>query len=648
MATIAAASTTAAASLLLYANHSLGITKDIQQYRLDQSFSKRFPEFLGKLGPQSPHLYRMLELADPNADALYFEGRTWNYRAVKAQVDELALGLHTSLGVKNGDIVAVFMANSPEMLFTVYALTRLGAAPALINNALRDETLLHCVRLPNAKLILTTPDLAIHAATAARSLGSGSGTVDIKTVRLNLGSFRPSPVPSEDVLDFPFPDPAAQGQLPPTPPKTLASLGCLIYTSGTTGKPKACSIKNALLCVVSCTTSVDHANPKKYLRGLRTYSCMPLFHGTTFFTGLCYSVGQSGCFCIGRRFSARNFFKEVSESRATRILYVGELMRFILATAPGEYDRRHSVLVAAGNGLQRDVWVAFQRRFDVPEVREFYRSTEGMVKFDNVHRRGRPGAGRVGYMGVLRKRVFDKGAQHIIKFDYDSEMPVRDGKTGWCVVADRGEPGEAIARVRDMSTYIDYHGNPEATEKKLLRDVFEKGDVWQRSGDLLMQERDNWVRFVDRIGDTYRWMGENVSAGEVRGFISELDRVKDAVVVGRRLDGYDGQAGTALIVLDTQGEKGSGSGGEQAFMAGLFKALRAKGVPRYAVPRLVMVREELVDVGDTFKHAKNVVKNIEWGVDGGGRQYFLDLDNETFKPLDSTAWKRIEQGKAKL
>ncbi|KAK6382711.1 hypothetical protein LTS17_003380 [Exophiala oligosperma] len=653
MATIAAASTTAAASLLLYANHSLGVTKDLQQYRLDQSFNKRFPEFLGALGPQSPHLYRMLELADPNADALYFEGRTWNYRAMKAQVDELAQGLHDSLGVKNGDIVAVFMTNSPEMLFTVYALTRLGAAPALINNALRDETLLHCVRLPDANLILTTPDLAIHAATAAKSLGLSAAVTDsIKTVRLNLGSFRASQSSNDDgVLDFPFPDPsAAQLRLPPTPPKSLASVAGLIYTSGTTGKPKACSVKNALICAVSCASSVDHADRKKYLRGLRTYSCMPLFHGTTFFTGLCYSVSQSGCFCLARRFSARNFFKEVHESRATRILYVGELMRFILATAPGEYDRRHSVLVAAGNGLQKDIWVAFQRRFNVPEVREFYRSTEGLVKFDNVHRRGRPGAGRVGYMGVLRKRVFDKGQQHIIKFDYDTEMPVRDAQ-GWCIVADRGEPGEAIARIRDMSTYTDYHGNTDATEKKLLRDVFEKGDVWQRSGDLLMQERDNWVKFVDRIGDTYRWMGENVSAGEVRGFMSELDGVKDAVVVGRRLGKYDGQAGTALIVLDTESEKTGRGVNEQVFMAGLFKALRSKGVPRYAVPRLVMVREELVDVGDTFKHAKNVVKNIEWGVvdaTGGSKKYFLDLEDERFKPLDSMAWKRIEEGKAKL
>jgi acyl-CoA synthetase (AMP-forming)/AMP-acid ligase II len=150
-----------------------------------------------------------------------------------------------------------------------------------------------------------------------------------------------------------------------------------------------------------------------------------------------------------------------------------------------------------------------------------------------------------------------------------------------------------------------------------------------------------------------------VSAGEVRGFISELPGVKDVVVVGRRLDKYDGQAGTALIVLDTESEKlGSGAGGEKVFMAGLFKVLRAKGVPKYAVPRLVMVREELVDVGDTFKHAKNVVKGIEWGdAEKGGNKYWLDLEEGRYwldleegryKSLDRESWKRIEEGKAKL
>ncbi|KAJ9608398.1 hypothetical protein H2200_007386 [Cladophialophora chaetospira] len=650
MATIAASTAAAAGLLYLADRRILGVSRDLQYYRQEQDTAKRMPEWINKLGPQSPHLYRMLELADPNADALWFEGRSWNYRALKAKVDEIALGLH-SLGVKDGDIVAVFMTNCPEMAFTIFALTRLGAAPALINNALRDDTLLHCVRLPASNLILSTPDLAPHAASAAKSLG---GT--IKTVCLNVGTFRPTPLSANDssIIDFPFPEPNTPATLPPTPPKTLGSVAALIYTSGTTGKPKACSVKNGLMMGVSCLSSQDASNPKKYLSSLRIYSCMPLFHGTTFFAGFTYSVAQSGCFCLGRRFSARNYWKEVSESHATRILYVGELCRFLLATPPSAYDRHHNVIVAAGNGLQKDVWVDFQHRFAVPEVREFYRSTEGLVKFDNIHRVGGPGAGKVGYLGPLRKKVIDKN-QHIIRFDYETEQPVRDPKTGFCQVAGKGEPGEAIARITNMATYTDYHNNTAATEQKLLRDVFAKGDLWQRSGDLLVQERDNWVKFVDRIGDTYRWMGENVSAGEVRGFLTEIPGVKDAVVVGKRLGKYDGQAGTALIVLeDTTSEKQGSSSSEKGFMAALFKELRAKGVPRYAVPRLVLVRNELVDVGDTFKHAKMVVKGIEWGSEdqsGRTRKYFLDMEGEKepiYRLLDAKGWRRIEEGRAKL
>jgi len=142
MATIAASTAIAAASLF-YIDHSLGLSRDVIQYREDSAFSSRFPQFLASLGPQSPHLYRMLELADPDADAVWFEGRSWNYRAMKEEVDMLALGL-VELGVKDGDFVAVFMSNCPEMVFVVYALTKVGAGPALVNNALRGMLFLRC------------------------------------------------------------------------------------------------------------------------------------------------------------------------------------------------------------------------------------------------------------------------------------------------------------------------------------------------------------------------------------------------------------------------------------------------------------------------------------------------------------------------
>ena len=245
------------------------------------------PQFINTFGPQSPHLYRMLELADPIAHAIWFEGRSWNFHALKAKVDGIALGLHDSLGVKDGDIVAVSMTNSPKMTFTILALTRLGAAPALFNNALRDDTQLHCVKLPNASLILSTRGILRLMLRRQRS---------IRTAQLRVGTFRPIPASAGDsIIEFPFPDPSVTpaSSLPPVPLKFLASVAVLVYISGTSGEPNACSAKNDLILAVSCIASQDKSNPKKYLKALRIYSCMPLFYGTSFFAGFCYSMSQS-------------------------------------------------------------------------------------------------------------------------------------------------------------------------------------------------------------------------------------------------------------------------------------------------------------------------------------------------------------------
>ncbi|KAK4943652.1 hypothetical protein LTR10_016749 [Elasticomyces elasticus] len=601
MVTAKAAVSTAAAGAVatLLLDYTLGVSKDVKAIREETDFLNRFTQYVQRQGDQV-NLYHVLDQADPYAEALWFEGRSWNYSAFKAEVNVLALGFQ-QLGVVHRDFVAVFMTNSPEMVFAVFALAKLGDVPALLNSTLREDTLLHCVRLPAAKLIVSTPDLAPFAATAAASF---DGT--IRTYSLSLGSFQVSSsthAPAE-VRDFPIPDRAKAATV--TPARTSPTdPGVLIYTSGTTGKPKACSIKNSRVCVTCLPNPADYSNLKKYFP-LRAYSCMPLFHGTTFLAGMSYCVGNSGCFCSARRFSARNFWKDVAASRATRIVYVGELCRYLLAAPESEYDRKDHCIVAMGNGLQKDVWLAFKKRFGVPEIREFYRSTEGLAKYDNQQFGDSRGVGKVGFVGVL-KRSLEKD-QFLVKFDYDTEMPYRDPKTGFCVLAGFNEPGEAIARIKHIDVYPEYLGNKLANEAKTMRDVFIKGDMSQRSGDLLMQERSGWVHFVDRVGDTFRWKGDNVSAGEIRGFISELPHVQDVVVVGKQLKGYDGQAGVAAISLDS-----SLPDVETQFIQRLYGNLKKKGVPDYALPRLVALTNELVAVGATFKHAKQVVKGLVCG-----------------------------------
>lgn len=453
-----------------------------------------------------------------------------------------------------------------------------------------DDTFTHCVNVSGSKLIISTADLCQHVC------------VDLPHFTLSLGSFEGAEAGAIE--------PITSGTLQQFSPLGLAAakrspkdLSLLIYTSGTTGKPKACAIRNMLTLITSNPHSADVSNHSKY-HPFRVYSPLPLFHGTAFFTGLCAAIGNGGTLCLGRKFSASKFWKEVHDSGATRILYIGELCRYLLATPPSPYDQDHKCIVASGNGLRGEIWEKFRERFNVPEIREFYRSTEGVAKFDN-HGVGAWGAGKVGFSGPIRRFLEDD--TFIVKYDTNTEMPYRDPATGFCVRAALGQEGEAIGRVRDRGMLIEYLGNEGATEEKLLRDVFQKGDLFQRTGDLVVQDESGWVRFQDRVGDTFRWKGENVSAGEIRDHICRIEGVHDAVVYGVKLSGYvsrpsfsllfgkiglltvytryDGQAGAAGITLESPEV-------ETELMSTLCKALKKKGVPSYALPRLVRLTEK--------------------------------------------------------
>ncbi|KAI9934764.1 hypothetical protein AWENTII_005712 [Aspergillus wentii] len=624
IALASAATATAAA----YLNAKLSISTDLSAISLDRAFDKRLGQRIAQLG-ESTTTYKMLERLvnvdhRGSAEALWFENKTWTYSQLKDLVDRFA-ALLRERDINTGDFVGVYMTNSPEMVVTIYALAKLGVVAALINTNLRDDTFIHCLNVSGAKSIISTPDLSKfvcadlpHLAFSISSF-DGISTEDVELVTpTDLQQYSPSGL-------------AAAKRAP-------NDLAALIYTSGTTGKPKACAVRNIMALVTSNPNSVDVKNPSKYYP-LRTYSSLPLFHGTAYFTGLCYSLGNAGTLCLRRKFSASQFWKDVHDSKATRILYIGELCRYLLATPPSPYDRDHACIVATGNGLREEIWERFRQRFGVPEIREFYRSTEGVAKFDN-HGETAWGVGKIGFSGPIRRFLEDD--VFIVKYDNDTEMPYRDPSTGFCVKARLGEEGEAIGRVRNRGLLTEYLHNEDATEKKLLRDVFQKGDLFQRTGDLVVRDYSGWVKFQDRVGDTFRWKGENVSAGEIRDHICKIPAVHDAVVYGVKLSGYDGQAGAAGITLEDQS-----SATESEFMSNLYRELKKKGVPSYAFPQLVRLTEK-VDTGVTFKQAKGDLVKKGWDprVDTGDKLFWLN--GTQYEKLDQSDWSSIESGQAKL
>lgn len=382
-------------------------------------------------------------------------------------------------------------------------------------------------------MVVTTPDIVEHLV----SLQSQTELTATASIILNVGSFDSIPTKvqgsTETLQSISKNDLSSTTVNLTAALRSLKDIAVLIYTSGTSGKPKAVSIKNFQFVLVSTPLPIDLENPKRYTP-LRVFSCLPLFHATCLFTGVLYAAGQSGTFCLGRRFSASAFSRSLVESNATRMLYVGELCRYLLKAPPSPFDRAHNCRIASGNGLQKDVWTKFMDRFGISEIREFYRSTEGVAKFDNFGGGG-ASAGKVGFQGPIA-RYFNTHT-YLVKYDQETGAPWRDPRTGFCVPARNGEPGEAIGRITSMDFYNDYLNNPKATEEKILANVFRKGDLFQRTGDLLVREPSGWIHFGDRTGDTYRWRGENVSAGEVREHVSRLPSVQDVVVHGVRLEG---------------------------------------------------------------------------------------------------------------
>ncbi|EKD21170.1 uncharacterized protein L3040_000791 [Drepanopeziza brunnea f. sp. 'multigermtubi'] len=606
-----------------YLNARLSIGTDMKSLRHDRQFGERVGANIQRLGDTCT-IYALFDEVDATLEALWFEGKTWTYGELKRDVVRLAAFLEAQ-GVQRNDCVALFTTNSPEMVIAVLALSKLSAIAGLVNTSLRDATLKHCLDVANAKMIISTPDLSQYL--------DGSTT----HLSLDLGTFRNAPVTSDPSVQLVRPE-----DLPtPTvisPPARAAptDVAVLIYTSGTTGKPKACAIRNQMVILASTMTSADAENPTKYFP-LRVYSPLPLFHGTAIFTAFCYGIGTASTICLARKFSSSRFWKDVHECQATRILYVGELCRYLVNSPPGPYDKGHQCIVAAGNGLRGEIWEKFKDRFGVPEIREFYRSTEGLAKFDNIGR-GAWGAGKVGFAGPLRRYM--EADTLLVKIDPETEQPYRDPKTGFCVRSKLGEPGEAIGRVKNRATLTEYLNNAGATNEKLLRDVFKKGDMWQKMGDLIIHEETGWLRFHDRMGDTFRWKGENVSAGEVRDHIAQLSGVLDAVVYGVKLPGYDGTAGAAAITLDSSADK--------VFMQGLYTGLKTTGLPAYAMPRLVRITKE-IEATATFKKAKNELVKRSWiQSDPENQDRLYWLDGQAYKPLDAVDWGLIESGKAKL
>jgi fatty-acyl-CoA synthase len=338
---------------------------------------------------------------------------------------------------------------------------------------------------------------------------------------------------------------------------------------------------------------------------------------------------SGGSVVIRDTFSAQQFWSDVVRWDCTLFQYIGELCRYLLHTTPHPHEKDHRIRICCGNGLRPDVWNAFKDRFRIPQILEFYASTEGNVSLVNVD--GMPGA-----VGRIPPFLAHRFPATLVRYDAEAGAPVRDAR-GFCVRCAVNEVGEAIGQLltdhSNVGSRFEGYSNREASEQKILRNVFAPGDAWYRTGDLMRQDSRGYVFFVDRIGDTFRWKGENVATSEVAEAIGAFPGITEATVYGVAIPGTDGKAGMAAIVTDRELDLGA------------FRAHLVDRLPEYARPVFLRIRRDL-EVTDTFKHTKSVL--VREGYDPvaiGDALYFNNRERQAFVRLDKPIYDRIQSGR---
>jgi fatty-acyl-CoA synthase len=514
---------------------------------------------------------------DPDRSFIVFEEQRVSYGEFNRRANRVANAAHR-MGLGRGDVVALLMENRPEFIVIWAGLAKLGITIALVNPNTRDRALEHALEASGAKSVIVGAEVLPNYTTIPAVNRSWKTFVDVEgggapALPEGCNDLAPELAAASDEN----PDPALREGL-----RAGEDL-FYIYTSGTTGLPKAARLSHMrYLGVGDGMSAIAGWAPEDVI-----LCVLPLYHGAGGMVVVSSALSQGATIVLRRKFSASRFWDEVREHGVTTFQYVGELCRYLLNQPATDRDRDHSLRVMMGAGLGPDIWQEFQQRFGVERILEGWSSTEANTSMLNVD--NKPGScGRVPFKELHNARL--------VRYDVatDSHPTTNDGRLVECEV---GEVGELIGMIPDLpdsgAGRFEGYTSKEATEKKILRDVFSPGDAWYRSGDLLRQDDEGYFYFIDRIGDSYRWKSENVSTQEVAEAIGGFPGLEVANVYGVRVPGSEGRAGMAALVFAADAE----------FDGAVFFEFNTERLPHYAVPLFVRI-PALADLTATFKLRK--------------------------------------------
>jgi fatty-acyl-CoA synthase len=565
-----------------------------------------------------PDIIAELARTQPDAPALLSAHESLSYAELAARSNRYARwALDQGLG--KGDIVGLMMPNRPEYMAIWLGLCSTGIVVALINTQLRGASLAHCIDAAAPKHVIVAAEFSgdFHAATLSSAPkiwahGAGeNGASGVDRIDRAIEQFSGAP-----------PMQAERRAV------TIADRALLIYTSGTTGLPKAANVSHRRLLQWSLWfAGLMNTGPAD-----RLYDCLPMYHSVGGVVATGALLVRGGSVLIRDKFSAQHFWDDVAGGGCTLVQYIGELCRYLVNAPRHPRERAHRLRLCCGNGLKADIWEKFQERFAIPRILEFYAATEGNFSLYNVE-------GKVGAIGRVPSFLAHRFPLALVKFDAATALPAR-GADGFYIRCAVNEPGEAIGRIRgDVGgAGGEFEGYTSAadSERKILRDVFTPGDAWYRTGDLMRRDEGGFCYFVDRIGDTFRWKGENVSAAEVEAALTAFRGIDEASVYGVPLPGTDGAAGMAAIVAD------------DGLDLAALRARLACALPAYARPKFLRLTDRIATTA-TFKQCKAELQRE--GFDPGATAdliYFDDPATKAYIRLHAALYARIQAGKVRL
>jgi citronellyl-CoA synthetase len=547
--------------------------------------------------------------------AIRFEDVSLTYKEFNDQVNRYT-HYFISLGLKKGDVVEIFMTNRPELLIIFTAIGKIGAINSLINTELREKTLTYCLNLTPGKIIIVGSELIDEFSKIKSELNLSNDPI------LLFSPDKDSKSPPNDFIDLSNVVNEFPSHNPPTTSKVRTN-DPLVYffTSGTTGLSKAATVIHRSLIFNGHAIGllITELTPDDTI-----YVALPFFHATAVWLGWAPAFAGGAALALGRKFSASRFWDEIQKYNATIFTYVGEFCRYLMNQPPTPNDRNNSVRAIIGNGLRPEIWKEFKERFDIDIVAEAYGASENVAGFANLFN----------FDCTIGTCV---ASYAIVRFDPEQEIPIR-GEDGFMQKVGLGETGLCIFECKGISEFRGYT-DKRATEAKLFHNVFKEGDVWFNTGDLLRDLGCDHAQFVDRLGDTFRWKGHNVSTTEVEEIINVFDQVLMSSVYGAQIHGTEGRAGMAAIVPSCSLEEFN--------LKALVDEFRKKLAP-YAIPIFLRFKENLA-ITPTFKLKKINLKKEGFDFHNIEDPLYIMLPNESeYKSLTKYIYENIKKNKYKF